>query len=621
MFNKKIPALHRTLMPIATAAAIPTTARVLQPIINDIYARAKKVGVAGVKRWEARTFPAKLARRIRSLETVKTLWKPEGGVSLLEFYHPPKIKMGDKPTLISRLSELGSENLIIEGIVGQGKSILLRSLAIQEILSNDARRLPLFLELRTLSAKLPLREAIAKQLESYDIDADNETINYIFRSGKISILLDGFDELDESLIKDTLQEIDGLTQKYPELQFVITSRPGNEIQKNPAFKIVKIEPLRAAEIPAFLDKLGVSAAKSVEIRQAIKISPSKVSNLITTPLMLTLVVIVYESESEIPETLPEFFERLFQVVFSRHDRMKAGFERKHYSGLSERKLQALFEAFCFMTIQLGHPRTLSAEQFAEVFDLALTYTEDCGCEVEKFKKDISKVACLMLEEGVDSITFLHKSILEYYAASFIKRLDEESALLFYGEAVKSSSAWEEVLFFLKAIDSYRYSPHYVLPTVQNLRATVANRLVNSPEENLPKIIADSAPEIGIYYRTFPESSKTFTLSAFGPIQPWGNEIGKMNQLLVDAFRQMAPLSFSGAELQETLGPYDVDAGEIHIPITKLAQAYGTSEIKKAVAIFDERLKQAEAEASTVVASQERKKLIFSKPPKRSVGAS
>ena len=406
---------------ILTAAAVASTAKLLQPLINDLYAGSKKAGASGLQRWELRTFPQKLAKRLRSLEQVKTLWKPEGGVSLLDFYHPPRLYLNEKPQLVHRLSEVGTENLVIEGIVGQGKSILLRSLAIHEILSNSATRLPIFFELRILSPKLGLMEALYKNLEALDIDADEASLKYLFRSNRVTLMLDGFDEIEEPLIKDTLRDIELLAQKYPELQIIITSRPGHEIQKSPVFRVIQIAPLRAPEYAAFLERLKVSTEKSQAIRHAIRTSPSKVSNLIVTPLMLTLVVIVYESDSEIPETLPDFFERLFSIVFTRHDRMKASFQRKHYSGLSERKLQVLFQAFSFMTMQLGHRRSLTNQQFNEAFDLAQSYTDECQCEADDFRKDITKVACLMLDEGLGDVTFLHKSILEYYAASFVEK--------------------------------------------------------------------------------------------------------------------------------------------------------------------------------------------------------
>lgn len=458
----------------ATTAA--TLGKLLAPLIKDILSEARKLGVRGLSRWEQKTFPTKIGHRIKAIEDVRTIWKPES-VSLLTFFHPPRVVINRRPTFINKLSDLSHQAVVLEGIVGQGKSILLRSLAVQEILSNEATRIPLFIELKDLSAKSDFEQTVLKRLESFDIDVDEKTLNYLYKSGKIALLLDGFDEIEEALIKTTFLDIENLSIKYPELQIVITSRPGREIQKSAMFTTLTVAPLTAAEFPAFLAKLGVNSDKSISLRTAIKNSPSKISSLITTPLMLTLVVLVYEAESQIPETLPEFFSRLFQTVFTRHDHLKAAFTRKHHSGLSEIALQELFENFCFMTIQSGYGRTLEKHQFDDAYKLALDHC-DHKCDRENFRLDIVKVACLMLEDGIDSTTFLHKSILEYFAAAFVKRLSEENAILFYTAAIESSNEWEEVLRFLKAIDPFRYSKHYLLPAVRKEISDVTIPIAN-----------------------------------------------------------------------------------------------------------------------------------------------
>lgn len=599
---------------IITAAAIATTAKLLQPVINDIYSGAKKAGVRGLQRWDQQRFPQKLARRLRSLEEVKTLWKPDGGVSLLDFYHPPKLTLKEKPQLVHRLSELGTENLVIQGMVGQGKSILLRSLAINEILSNSMTRIPVFFELRTLSPKLSFTDALYKQLEALEIDIDEDSLSYLFRSNKISLLLDGFDEIEESLVKDTLREIELLIQKFPELQVIITSRQGHEVQKSPTFRVISIAPLTQVEFPAFLDRLKVSTEKSQAIRQAIKTSPSKVSNLISTPLMLTLVVIVYESDSEIPETLPEFFERLFQIVFTRHDRMKASFHRKHYSGLSERKLQNLFSSFCFMTMQLGHKRSLSTQQFNEAFDMALSYTEDCDCEAENFRKDITKVACLMLEEGLGDTTFLHKSILEYYAASFVKSLSEDNAKRFYDEAAQDNANWDEVLTFLKSIDPFRYCRDYVLPAVERHRERIVRPL---------RAAKDDAEFVSAMLKVYPEFRIHYTRQTDPPRMTFGGfvrsekgfatNIGNFDGLILRALQDALP-DPTLEEFVEYFGPLDIESDRFtnSVPYALVASKVGVKSVRSAVDIFSDRLDTAAAAASKVVEAQEKKKLIFEK---------
>lgn len=602
---------------LETVTAIASTARLLQPLINDLYQGSKRIGARGLLKWDQRTFPQKLARRIRALEQVRTLWKPDGSIALNEFFHPPKVLIEGKPVTIHRLADLPGNAIVIEGIVGQGKSVWTRSLAIEEILSNDAKRLPVFLELKDLSAKLNLRQAIHRQLEAYDIQVDIESLDYLFKSGKIALLLDGFDEVEEMMVKETYLEIEHLCLRYPDLQVVVSSRPGNEIQKCTAFRVLRIAELVPAEFAAFLDKLKVSTEKSLAVRQAIRNSPSKISSLITTPLMLTLVVIVYEAESQIPETLPEFFERLFQLVFSRHDHLKAAFTRKHHCGLSERRLQTLFESFCFMTLQLGFSRTLTQEQFDQVFDMALSYTEDCQCDSKNFKLDITKVACLMLDDGIDNVTFLHKSILEFYAAAFVKRLNDENAKLFYDSAILKSKGWEEVLIFLKAIDPFRYARDYLLPVIGIHRDEIVAPAREADDKTFVRLMAGIYPEMGAHYRPIEGSPQKMGVRAIGSTQPRpGDQIGDFAYLILDAVSEMAPPVLELEELRSTFHAIEASTDGLgpHVPLTLLLKEYGTAELRKAVEIFATRLDRAEIDGEAIVTADEKKKLIFVKRP-------
>lgn len=602
------------------AAAASSLTRLVQPLVKDVYEGAKKAGARGLLKWEQKGFAGKLGRRIRAIEDVRTLWRPDGAISLREFFHPPKLVIDKKPVLLSRLTDLPSNAIVIEGIVGQGKSILLRSLAIEEIRSNDAKRIPVFIELKNLNAKLDLRQAIIKHLEGYDIEIDDESLEYLYRSGRFSLLLDGFDEIEENLIKSTFLDIEQLALRYPDLQIVVTSRLGHEIQKSSQFKILQIAQLLPSEFAAFLSKLQVSSEKSLSLRQAIKNSPSKISSLITTPLMLTLVVIVYEAESQIPETLPEFFERLFQVVFSRHDHLKAAFTRKHHSGLSERRLQILFESFCFMTLQLSYGRTLTQTQFDEVFDLALDYADGCSCEAEKFKQDITKVACLMLEDGIDSITFLHKSILEYYAAAFVKGLSDENAQLFYEAATKKSHGWEEVLTFLRSIDSFRYSRHYLLPATARERDLLVTKATGLSDEGLSKLVSSMYPGLGIYFRTVEGDNSRARVGAYGAyLHRAGEHLGSFGYLLMDALNDTIPNPLTVAELMQKFGVdprTSSDEHGVHVAGQPIFKQYGVDQLRKAVAIYDSRLIKLETAARSVIELEQKKSMIFAKKKSR-----
>lgn len=603
-------------MPAISAATIAAVSRALMPLTADLYKAAKGAAQIGLARWQEKSFPKRLAKRIGGITLVKTLWSPDEDVELTSFYYAPKVFVTEsrKRFSVTTVREMGSDNYVIQGIVGQGKSILLRHLAFQEALVENNPRLPVFIELRTLQKGYELRAAIYKTLSSYDIDINDEAFEHLCKSGKIVLFLDAFDELDESLIRSVLNDLDHLRMKFPEMQIVITSRPGNEIQKVPGLRVVKIMGLNPTDYAPFLTKLGLRKARIESIVKAIHESPSNLMNLITTPLMLTLVVIVYESEKEIPPTLSEFFEKLFQIVFSRHDRLKAGFNRALHSGLSERRLQSLFEAFCFMVMQNGFGRSLTNEQFSEAFDQAQEYMAECKCEQEKFRHDIVKVSCLMLEEGVDITTYLHKSIMEYYGAAFIKHSADDIAALFYQEALQNPKAWSEVIRFLSDIDGYQYSKEYAIPKIQKIRSDLIEPLRDKKVSSLIRVFTErfGGEESLTFYREKPDSGD-YSLIGYGWYGAEDILYETLDQLVTQATFTAIPEVVTKEVLEQIVGMTLDDSAssrEVEVPFHRVIEFAGPDEYWKAIGIFESWLYRKESEARSVVENQEKRRLIF-----------
>lgn len=445
------------------------TTAILSPVINQVISGAKKVGAKGFQKWEQTKFHTKIQKKISSIESLKTFWSADKLVSLTDFYYPSKISINEISKPCQLLSELPEGNLIIEGIVGQGKSIYLRHLATSEIRSNQSNKFPIFIEFRTLSQKTTLDLAIKKYLEEINIDGYLEdTFEYVMGSGNFVLLLDAFDEIEEGITKDTFLQIEHYAEKYEKLKIVITSRPSAEIQKSSKFLTIKLSPLGESDYSPFLSKLGLPSHLIAELKSSIKSSPSKISQLITTPLMLTLVVRAYRSVKEIPENLPDFFEVLFKCVFSGHDNAKPYIKRTHSTDLSEKKLQELLEAFCFVCMKQKVTRSLSTSVFDQHFESAIKLQGNVTCDATDFRNDMHKVACLILPDGFETWVFLHKSIMEYYSASFIRRSSESFSVKFYKYAMNGVASWVEVLTFLQYIDEYRFNKYYLLPEIDQV---------------------------------------------------------------------------------------------------------------------------------------------------------
>lgn len=329
---------------------------------------------------------------------------------------------------------------------------------------DDDKKIPIFVELRNVSKVNSLRRLIDKAFQAIGVEVDDAVIQYLSKINKLVFVLDGFDEIAQELVSDTLVEINELKNLNGGLRIIISSRPQNAIQNVPEFNVVSLAPLEPKDHDAFLRKLGVETLRREELVEAVKSSPKDIQDAISTPLMMTIMVLVYESVKQIPPYLSDFFSALFHVVFTQHDSLKEAFRREHHTGLSESKLQHLFEAFCFVVMQRSYGRTLTKSQFNECFEIASKYVPKIECSVEHFRSDIVGVACLMLEEGVGEATFLHKGILDYFAAAFAARFDKLSEK-FYGSIASSYKTWKVSLHFLEKIDRHRYLKFYYLVAV------------------------------------------------------------------------------------------------------------------------------------------------------------
>ncbi len=361
----------------------PTTialSTAIKPIITDLYNGAKGIVHTGLQKWSTDAGIHNIASTLIDLTHVKTIWSGEDEKPLEDFYYPSKIEDQQKPKKIASIDELPRGNLVIEGIVGQGKSMFLRHLAASMIKTKKPKRIPIFLELRTINSKRSLLDSISLYLESIGIKYNTEIFDYLAQSGKITLLLDGFDEIPGECVSDVIVELGAIQRKYKSLKIIISSRPRSNIQNASGFKVVKLVPLETSDYDPFVSKLIKDPIKKSDVITALENCADSIKGVVHTPLMLTLVVMIYQTEKQIPSTLSGFFDKLFGVVFAKHDKQKAGFNRQHYSGLSESDLKIFFETFCFMAVQSKMGRSMTSAEFDKAFAGAKKYRKSMTCK-------------------------------------------------------------------------------------------------------------------------------------------------------------------------------------------------------------------------------------------------
>jgi len=364
-----------------------------------------------------------------------------------------------------------SENVLVQGIAGQGKSTFLRYLCSMEL--QKGKCIPLFLELRKVSKLQTLKERIIAAFKSLGINIDDLVFDALIESGKILLLLDAFDEVPEDLKSVVLADIEDLASAYPTLRIIVTSRPHQSIRVSSHFVIVQLDNLIGDEYKNVIKKMSTDVHLASNLIAHIDKRGEQIREMLCTPLMISLLLLSYKSYQMLPARLSDFYDSLFQTLLQRHDGTKPGFSRHRRCKLDDSKYREVFEALCLFAKRNGK-QSFSGET---IFDIAKEAIKHCDVVVSPndYVEDIIQITCLILRDGEEH-RFIHKTVHEYYTASYVRKRPEKWARSFYEKThtVGVHHSWHQELSFLEEIDTYRHNKFYLLPAilaVLNLKET------------------------------------------------------------------------------------------------------------------------------------------------------
>jgi hypothetical protein len=144
--------------------------------------------------------PAKirsLSRKLGSYEKIKTIKDPDKASKISSFYVSPQFtEDSNSPFCANNVDDFGcEEHTLIEGIAGQGKSVFMRQLCVEEI--KLGRRLPILIELRKITPTKGLGEFVLEYLRTVGFCRCDDIWSYLLESGFAVLLLDGYDEVPE----------------------------------------------------------------------------------------------------------------------------------------------------------------------------------------------------------------------------------------------------------------------------------------------------------------------------------------------------------------------------------------------------------------------------------------
>ena len=436
--------------------------KLVENVVSDLYELAKTEGGFLIKNLKNKKHSETIYKKIWAIRLVKTIWQTEREIDLSTFYHPSKVLVKHKRTAINQIADLEYDgNILLEGTVGQGKSILLRYLASSDFCLN--RRIPVFIELRRLRSNTSLMSLIMQELSTLGFDMTEEAFHFFAERGKILLLLDAFDETKEELREDLISHMESLIRRHDKLNVMMTSRPDSGAATSPFLRVFRVCELANREYEEVIQKMAQDKNTADSIIQGIRKDSASISQLLTTPLMVALLMVRYRVDQSLPQNRSAFYESLFLLLLQRHDKGKGGYVRPRKSAVSDILLHDFFNSLSFVTRKAGDTSFTQGQ--------LVTYSRhaveiiNLDEDVENLIRDIIEITCLVVKDGEES-KFIHKSVQEYHAALFIKEQPDDTSISFYTAMRKHWSQWTQELRFLNQIDRYRYLKYFYIEALK-----------------------------------------------------------------------------------------------------------------------------------------------------------
>lgn len=387
------------------------------------------------------------------------------------------------------------QKTIVLGDPGSGKSTLLSFLALAGSNSSIQKRyktrpdgrLPILVTLRRFAdelkkgRKLSILDFIIETTSvDFNIPAiDIDFFEHYLATGKAILLLDGLDELPNSIYKKQIRDqIVSFSASYPGNSTIVTSRivgyePSLRFPED-EFSHYRLARLRISDIQSFIvDWYRARTSLAIERREnstdLFRIIQDEnnisIRELARNPLLLTIIALVHRIDAVLPDERVVLYQKCTETLLNTWYKWKFRDEDETIKGRTERRNRRRLEAIAYwMHCQSGSVdgRAVvpgaSLKQFLSAYVLqneqpATKDLEAADESADDFLDFVKKRTGLLIEVGDDQYSFVHLTFQEYLTATHLITLSEKDGVVSIWEILDPFARdprWHEVFRLLIA---------------------------------------------------------------------------------------------------------------------------------------------------------------------------
>lgn len=459
----------------------------LNQFTTPIFTKLKSLGSDSLSKIKIAlnlSFTAYLERSYERYSKTKTLLYRDMPVDLRDFYVRTDLKINSKIIAGNGFTQLIEKNkrIVVSGSAGCGKSTFCKSIFI-ELIEKPLGIFPIFIELRHLNniEDKSLYSYILKEMISVNPNFDKKQLEYALKLGKVLIILDGFDEVDNDHRHIIEQEILSLSNNNNGIRLIISSRFDSRFSSWNEFYHYTIQPLDKSTALELVGKLiydeNIKKKFIEELdRKLFETHGSFASN----PLLLTLMLLTYEQIAEIPNKIHLFYEQAFLTLYNKHDSFKSVYKRNIMSQLSIDEFKKLLEIFCLYSY-CERCYYFTNDEINKYLERSIKVL-NIDVKTNDFLSDLLDAVCILQRDGL-GFTFTHRSFQEYFTASFLVNKTMNGKFQLF-EKVASISFQDNVINIILDMNSNLLEKEWIIPKIDTILKNVESIHHSNPNQDL-----------------------------------------------------------------------------------------------------------------------------------------
>src|SRR5919199_439121 len=317
--------------------------------------------------------------------------------------------------------------LMVLGGPGAGKSTFLRRMGLEALKGKKGNFkhacIPVFIELKKFNTgEINIEKEIAEEFRICGFPSHEEFTAKALEQGKLLILLDGLDEVPTERMNEAIRQIQNFVDLHDQNHFITSCRVAAYRHNFRRFTDVAMADFDDAQIEKFITnwfrsepQTGQDCWKKLNNEEY-----KSAKELTQTPLLLTLVCLLYQRSRKFPMNRATLYERALRVLLEEWAAEKGIPHEDLYKGLDTKRKEMMLSEIAhhaFQANRLFLPRREITDQIEQLLREMLP--DEKFIDGTAVLKSIEVQHGVLVERAEGIYSFSHLTLQEYLTAQYI----------------------------------------------------------------------------------------------------------------------------------------------------------------------------------------------------------